>query len=81
MTFHPGAPRLEPDPCRPSSPADCCSSCARRNDSLPVPPILRPAHVLLDVSLMAWPDGTCPLRIPAAFAQPQETPDVDAVPR
>ncbi|MBP7610209.1 MAG: hypothetical protein KA760_11980 [Steroidobacteraceae bacterium] len=46
-----------------------------------MPAVLRPAHVLLDVSLMAWPDGTCPLRIAAAFAQPQETSDVDAVPR
>lgn len=72
MTLEDGQMRLGPDPCRPSSPAACCSSCARRNDSLPVPPVLRPSHVLLDVSIAAWPDGRCPLRIAAAFVQPME---------
>lgn len=72
MTFHAGQPRTEPDPCRPSSPATCCSTCARRNDSIPVPATLRPAHVLLDVSIAAWPEGRCPMRIAAAFVQPME---------
>lgn len=78
MTFHPGKPRLEPDPCAPSSPAECCSTCRRRSVD-PGDPELRPHTVVLDVSIMAWPDGRCPMRIPGRAFLAQEVAHGDAV--
>lgn len=79
MTFHAGQPREGVDPCIPSMPARACASCARRNDSLPADPYLRSRHVVLDASTLSWPDGNCPMRIPAPWLNPQEETDHDPV--
>lgn len=54
-----------PDGCAPSSPATCCATCLRRSVD-PGDPELRSHVVVLDVSVAAWPDGRCPLRIAPA---------------
>lgn len=64
--------KVEPDPCRPSSPAACCSACARRDDSIPALATLRPRVVLLDASLVAWPRGLCPTFLPALPVSPED---------